>query len=102
MKREGSSEFNRSVTEVVRRKWLEANPEASSNDDPVVFETSTIPWWAWVKRFHLPEAELLNGTYNFHQLSDINLSLCTPNLQYNCNHGTSDLIKSSLTLAISA
>lgn len=47
--------------EVLRRKWLEENPEASKNDDPVVFETSTIPWWAWVKRFHLPEAELLNG-----------------------------------------
>lgn len=47
--------------EVVRRKWLEENPEASRNDDPVVFETSTIPWWAWVKRFHLPAAELLNG-----------------------------------------
>lgn len=49
------------VPEVVRRKWLEDNPEASSNEEPVVFETSTVPWWAWVKRFHLPEAELLNG-----------------------------------------
>lgn len=68
-KGEGSSELYRSVTEVVRRKWLEANPEASSNDDPVVFETSTIPWWAWVKRFHLPEAELLNGMYDFHPMS---------------------------------
>ncbi|KAL2652334.1 hypothetical protein R1flu_020462 [Riccia fluitans] len=47
--------------EVRRRKWLEDNPEASSNDEPVVFETSMVPWWAWVKRFHLPEAELLNG-----------------------------------------
>jgi len=47
--------------EVVRRKWLEDNPEASSNLEPVLFETSTVPWWAWVKRFHLPEAELLNG-----------------------------------------
>jgi hypothetical protein len=46
---------------VVRRKWLEENPESSKNEDPVVFDTSTIPWWAWVKRFHLPEAELLNG-----------------------------------------
>jgi hypothetical protein len=45
----------------VRRKWLEDNPEASSNLEPVLFETSTVPWWAWVKRFHLPEAELLNG-----------------------------------------
>eukprot|EP00262_Sarcandra_glabra_P019221 TRINITY_DN716_c0_g1_i1.p1 TRINITY_DN716_c0_g1~~TRINITY_DN716_c0_g1_i1.p1 ORF type:complete len:254 (+),score=54.71 TRINITY_DN716_c0_g1_i1:168-929(+) len=47
--------------EVRRRKWLEDNPEASSNDEPVVFDTSIIPWWSWVKRFHLPEAELLNG-----------------------------------------
>ncbi|XP_006838514.2 light-harvesting complex-like protein 3 isotype 1, chloroplastic [Amborella trichopoda] len=47
--------------EVKRRKWLEDNPESSSNDNPVVFDTSIIPWWAWVKRFHLPEAELLNG-----------------------------------------
>uniref|UniRef100_A0A2P2K4G5 Uncharacterized protein n=2 Tax=Rhizophora mucronata TaxID=61149 RepID=A0A2P2K4G5_RHIMU len=47
--------------EVRRRKWLEGNPESTSNDDPVVFDTSIIPWWAWMKRFHLPEAELLNG-----------------------------------------
>ncbi|KAJ9173313.1 hypothetical protein P3X46_016464 [Hevea brasiliensis] len=47
--------------EVRRRKWLEGNPESSRNDDPVVFDTSIIPWWAWIKRFHLPEAELLNG-----------------------------------------
>ncbi|XP_008786198.2 light-harvesting complex-like protein 3 isotype 1, chloroplastic [Phoenix dactylifera] len=47
--------------EVQRRKWLEDNPEASNNDEPVIFDTSIIPWWSWVKRFHLPEAELLNG-----------------------------------------
>ncbi|KAI3845081.1 hypothetical protein MKX03_021569 [Papaver bracteatum] len=47
--------------EVRRRKWLEDNPETSSNDDPIVFDTSIIPWWSWVKRFHLPEAEKLNG-----------------------------------------
>jgi len=47
--------------EVVRRKLLEANPVSSNNDDEVVFDTSIVPWWAWVKRFHLPEAELLNG-----------------------------------------
>ncbi|KAJ3680617.1 hypothetical protein LUZ60_016895 [Juncus effusus] len=47
--------------EVRRRKWLQDNPEASSNDEPVVFDTSIIPWWNWIKRFHLPEAELLNG-----------------------------------------
>ncbi|KAE8677404.1 hypothetical protein F3Y22_tig00111513pilonHSYRG00030 [Hibiscus syriacus] len=47
--------------EVRRRKGLQDNPETTSNDDPVVFDTSIIPWWAWMKRFHLPEAELLNG-----------------------------------------
>jgi len=47
--------------EARRRKWLEGNPETSSNDAPIVFDTSIIPWWAWMKRFHLPEAELLNG-----------------------------------------
>ncbi|XP_047322456.1 light-harvesting complex-like protein 3 isotype 2, chloroplastic [Impatiens glandulifera] len=47
--------------EAKRRKWLEDNPESTNNDDIVVFDTSIIPWWAWVKRFHLPEAELLNG-----------------------------------------
>ncbi|XWS49656.1 hypothetical protein CRYUN_Cryun12cG0022000 [Craigia yunnanensis] len=47
--------------EVRRRKWLQDNPETTSNDDPVVFDTSIIPWWPWMKRFHLPEAELLNG-----------------------------------------
>eukprot|EP00250_Pteridium_aquilinum_P008427 c17933_g1_i1 orf=130-1059(+) len=47
--------------EVLRRKWLEDNPEASLNEAPVVFGTSIIPWWAWVRRFHLPEAEILNG-----------------------------------------
>ncbi|XP_074583935.1 light-harvesting complex-like protein 3 isotype 1, chloroplastic isoform X2 [Curcuma longa] len=47
--------------EVRRRKWLEDNPEASSNEEPVILDTSIIPWWTWVKRFHLPEAEVLNG-----------------------------------------
>ncbi|KAM7273168.1 hypothetical protein ACFE04_027832 [Oxalis oulophora] len=47
--------------EAKRRKWLQDKPETTSNDDLVVFDTSIIPWWAWVKRFHLPEAELLNG-----------------------------------------
>ncbi|KAL6178444.1 hypothetical protein ACLB2K_049962 [Fragaria x ananassa] len=47
--------------EARRRKWLQDNPESSSNDNPVLFDTSIVPWWAWVKRYHLPEAELLNG-----------------------------------------
>lgn len=47
--------------EMARRKLLEDNPIASTNEDPVVFDTEQIPWWAWVRRFHLPQAELLNG-----------------------------------------
>ncbi|CAN6486808.1 unnamed protein product [Victoria cruziana] len=49
------------VAEAKRRKWLEENPESSSNDSPVVFDTSIVPWWAWIKRYHLQEAEKLNG-----------------------------------------
>ncbi|XWS62055.1 hypothetical protein CRYUN_Cryun07bG0178100 [Craigia yunnanensis] len=58
----GSTDWDAVIdAEVKRRKWLQDNPETTSNDDPVVFDTSIIPWWAWMKRFHLPEAELLNG-----------------------------------------
>ncbi|PON92459.1 Chlorophyll A-B binding protein [Trema orientale] len=49
------------VAEAKRRKFLELYPEACANEDPVVFRSSVIPWWAWLKRFYLPEAELLNG-----------------------------------------
>lgn len=60
--KDGSTDWDAVIdAEVRRRKWLEDNPESSSNDDPVVFDTSIVPWWAWMKRFHLPEAELLNG-----------------------------------------
>lgn len=58
-------------TEVIRRQWLEQNPQSSSNDEPVVFETSTIPWWAWVRRFHLPEAEKLNGMCSWGHLENL-------------------------------
>ncbi|XP_075487409.1 light-harvesting complex-like protein 3 isotype 1, chloroplastic [Primulina tabacum] len=47
--------------EVKRRKWMTENPTSSTNENPIIFDTSIIPWWAWTKRFHLPEAELLNG-----------------------------------------
>lgn len=50
-----------SITEAGRRKYLEMHPEASTNDEPVVFRSSIIPWWAWLLHSHLPEAELLNG-----------------------------------------
>ncbi|XVE57552.1 hypothetical protein DITRI_Ditri04bG0099600 [Diplodiscus trichospermus] len=60
--KQGSIDWDNVIdAEVRRRKWLQDNPETTSNDDPVVFDTSIIPWWAWMKRFHLPEAELLNG-----------------------------------------
>ena len=49
------------IPEARRRKWLEDYPEATNTDEAVVFDTSVIPWWAWMKRFHLPEAEKLNG-----------------------------------------
>lgn len=47
--------------EMARRKLLEDSPIPSTNEEPVLFDTSEIPWWAWVRRFHLPEAEKLNG-----------------------------------------
>lgn len=47
--------------EMARRKLLEDNPIPSTNEEPVLFDTAEIPWWAWVRRFHLPEAEKLNG-----------------------------------------
>ncbi|KAM7491158.1 hypothetical protein LguiA_034079 [Lonicera macranthoides] len=60
--KDGTTDWDAVIdAEVRRRKWLEGTPESSSNDDPVVFDTSIVPWWAWMKRFHLPEAELLNG-----------------------------------------
>ena len=43
--------------EVARRQLLEESPIASIND-AVKFDTSEIPWWAWVKRFHLPVVSL--------------------------------------------
>lgn len=58
-----SQTFLLNLSEARRRKWLEDNPESSSNEDPILFDTSIIPWWAWMKRFHLPEAELLNGYF---------------------------------------
>uniref|UniRef100_A0A061R9N3 Low molecular mass early light-induced protein n=1 Tax=Tetraselmis sp. GSL018 TaxID=582737 RepID=A0A061R9N3_9CHLO len=47
--------------EIARRKMLEETPIASLNEDPVFFDTGVIPWWAWVRRFHLPTAEKVNG-----------------------------------------
>ncbi|KAF8379194.1 hypothetical protein HHK36_028623 [Tetracentron sinense] len=49
------------VAEARRRKFLEMHPQVSTNQAPVLFRSSIIPWWAWIMRSHLPEAELLNG-----------------------------------------
>jgi hypothetical protein len=60
--KEGKTDWDAVIdAEMQRRKMLEDSPIPSRNDDPVNFDTSMIPWWAWVKRFHLPEAEKLNG-----------------------------------------
>ena len=58
--------------EISRRKLLEATPIACMNEDPVNFDTSEIPWWAWVKRFHLPEVRARVGCTHF----DSNLGFC--------------------------
>jgi len=47
--------------EILRRKWLEIRPEGSSFDNEITFRLSEIPTWVWIKRFHLPQAELING-----------------------------------------
>lgn len=61
-RKNGSTDWDAVIdAEARRRKWLQDNPESSSNENPVVFDTSIVPWWAWIKRFHLPEAERLNG-----------------------------------------
>ena len=44
--------------EMGRRRLLEDSPIASTNEDPVFFDTDQIPWWAWVRRFHLPEVNI--------------------------------------------
>lgn len=44
-----------------RRKLLEDTPIPSVNEDPVNFDTAMVPWYVWMRRFHLPEAEKLNG-----------------------------------------
>ncbi|CAN1334834.1 hypothetical protein LINPERPRIM_LOCUS36535, partial [Linum perenne] len=49
------------TAEAQRRRKLELFPEASTNEEPVLFRSSIIPWWAWLKRSYLPQAELLNG-----------------------------------------
>ncbi|KAG7014857.1 Light-harvesting complex-like protein 3 isotype 1, chloroplastic, partial [Cucurbita argyrosperma subsp. argyrosperma] len=49
------------VAEAKRRKFLELYPETATNHEPVLFRSSIIPWWAWLTKSYLPQAELLNG-----------------------------------------
>lgn len=58
----GSTDWDAVIdVEIARRKLLEDSPIPCVNEEPVLFDTGEIPWWAWVKRYHLPEAEKLNG-----------------------------------------
>ncbi|KAL0051723.1 hypothetical protein WJX82_000978 [Trebouxia sp. C0006] len=58
----GSMDWDKVIdAEMARRKLLEESPIPSTQEEPVLFDTSEIPWWAWVRRFHLPEAEKING-----------------------------------------
>lgn len=52
---------NFGCAEARRRRFLELFRESATNQEPVLFRSSIIPWWAWIWRSHLPEAELLNG-----------------------------------------
>lgn len=58
----GETDWDKVIdAEIARRSLLESTPIPCTNEDPVLFDTAEIPWWAWVRRFHLPEAEKLNG-----------------------------------------
>lgn len=61
-KADGETDWDAVIdAEVIRRKWVEDRPEGSSNDDPVFFNLNQVPFPVWVKRFHFPEAEEING-----------------------------------------
>ena len=47
------------IARVERPEALEDCPAVYDEDG--LFDTSIVPWWVWVKRFHLPEAEKING-----------------------------------------
>ena len=71
-KADGETDWDAVIdAEVVHRKALEDCPAVYDEDG--VFDTSIVPWWVWVKRFHLPRlrstAERLVG-YAFAYLID--------------------------------
>ena len=61
--------------EMGRRRLLEDTPIASTNEDPVFFDTDQIPWWAWVKRFHLPEVSRKSRLYIYFCRSICNIAM---------------------------
>lgn len=59
-KADGETDWDAVIdAEVVHRKALEQNPAVYDEDG--LFDTSIVPWHVWVRRFHLPEAEKVNG-----------------------------------------
>jgi len=52
--------------EMDRRRILEETPAGTTNSNPVLFDTSVVPWWAWVRRFHLPEVRTDTSLFNSH------------------------------------
>ncbi len=63
--------------EMARRKMLEESPIPSTNEEPVFFDTAEIPWWAWVRRFHLPEVRpALTLPYPYPKLAGCSASTC--------------------------
>lgn len=61
-KADGETDWDAVIdAEVVRRRWLEISPEPISAETPVSFDLNQIPAEVWIRRFHLPEAELING-----------------------------------------
>ncbi|CAA2960233.1 light-harvesting complex 3 isotype 1, chloroplastic [Olea europaea subsp. europaea] len=40
------------------RKFREKHPEVATHGDQVLFRSSIIPWWVWIKHSHFPEAKV--------------------------------------------
>lgn len=78
-----------------RRSFLEVYPEAATNEDPVLFRSSIIPWWAWIRRSHLPEAELLNGSHDHlsQQIFNHDSLLSSYRLSYACELSNSTQVE---------
>lgn len=61
-KADGETDWDAVIdVEIARRKLLEDTPITTRINEPVNFDTAMVPWWVWMRRFHLPEAEKANG-----------------------------------------